>query len=89
MSILGLPYELVAYIVGHLELADVRNLTASCKTFRFLLHEANITKKILEVSVPNFADFWPSFFADTYHSPKHLTALRPSRLATPKNMPML
>ena len=57
MSILGLPYELVAYIVGHLELADVRNLTASCKTFRFLLHEANITKKILEVGVRNFAVF--------------------------------
>lgn len=49
MSLVGLPYELVAYVVGQLDLADVRSLTLSCKRFQFLLHETNITKSILEV----------------------------------------
>jgi hypothetical protein len=37
-------------VVQHLDLADVYNLSFSCKRFQYLLHEANITKLLLEVS---------------------------------------
>jgi hypothetical protein len=50
MSLVQLPYELVSYVVQHLGLGDICSLSYSCKRFMFLVHEANITKKILEVS---------------------------------------
>lgn len=49
MSLVGLPYELVSYVVQHLDLSDIRNLSFSCKTFQFLVREHNITKLLLEV----------------------------------------
>jgi hypothetical protein len=84
MSLVGLPYELVAYVVGQLDLADVRSLTLSCKRFQFLLHEANITKLILEVGFkfPPVANS----LADALPSPRHPTVPRPMRLAPPRDM---
>jgi hypothetical protein len=53
MSLVQLPYELVSYVVQHLSLGDICSLSYSCKRFMFLVHEVNITKKILEVSYPH------------------------------------
>lgn len=49
MSLLKLPYELVAYVIQHLDLGDVRSLSLSCRKFQFLLYEPNIAKLVLEV----------------------------------------
>ena len=53
MSLLKLPYELVCYVVQHLDLADVCSLSFSCTRLQFLLHEPNIAKLVLEVSRPS------------------------------------
>ncbi|KAK3902998.1 hypothetical protein C8A05DRAFT_15017 [Staphylotrichum tortipilum] len=52
MSLLSLPYELLAYVVGHLHLADIRSLAFSCRRLEFLLYEANMTKLVLESKAP-------------------------------------
>jgi hypothetical protein len=36
-----LPYELVAFVVHDLDLADIRSLSYSCKRFRFLVEKSN------------------------------------------------
>ncbi|GAB1313863.1 hypothetical protein MFIFM68171_04073 [Madurella fahalii] len=52
MSLVKLPYELVAYVVRHLHLGDIRSLSFSCRKFQFLLHEPNIAKLVLEANAP-------------------------------------
>jgi hypothetical protein len=56
MSIAKLPYELVSYVVQHLDLEDVRNLSLTCRRFQYLVHEENIAKAILNVSFTPPAD---------------------------------
>jgi hypothetical protein len=80
MSILGLPYELVSYVVGYLALSDVLSLTLSCKAFRFLLQEPSITKQILEVLDPPQTEYSLLDFADGSTSPRRPTVPRPSKL---------
>ena len=53
MSLVKLPYELVAYVVQHLDLGDIRNLSFSYRKFQFLLHKPYIAKLVLEVSPSN------------------------------------
>ena len=50
MSLARLPYELVAYVVQDLDLADICSLSYTCKKFQFLVQESKITKRLLEVS---------------------------------------
>lgn len=50
MSLVQLPYELVAFVVHDLDLADIRSLSYSCKKFRFLVEESKITKQLLQVN---------------------------------------
>jgi hypothetical protein len=50
MSLVRLPYELVAYVVQDLSLDDICSLSYTCKKFRFLVQEAKIAKRLLEVS---------------------------------------
>ncbi|KXX73856.1 hypothetical protein MMYC01_209701 [Madurella mycetomatis] len=52
MSLVKLPYELVAYVVRHLHLCDIRSLSFSCRKFQFLLHEPSIAKLVLEANAP-------------------------------------
>ncbi|KAK4122489.1 hypothetical protein N657DRAFT_575625 [Parathielavia appendiculata] len=52
MAPFPLPYELISFVVQHLDLADIRNLSFSCKRFQYLLYEANITKLLLETKAP-------------------------------------
>ncbi|KAK3944952.1 hypothetical protein QBC46DRAFT_130805 [Diplogelasinospora grovesii] len=52
MSIAKLPYELVSYVVQHLDLEDVRNLSLTCRRFQYLVHEENIAKAILNKQAP-------------------------------------
>ncbi|KAK3943432.1 hypothetical protein QBC46DRAFT_338685 [Diplogelasinospora grovesii] len=52
MSIAKLPYELVSYVVQHLNLEDVRNLSLTCRRFQYLVHEENIAKTILNKKAP-------------------------------------
>lgn len=63
MSLVQLPYELVAFVVQDLDLADIRNLSYSCKKFRFLVEESQITKQLLQVnklapSMPRIGCVW-------------------------------
>ncbi|KAL2259855.1 hypothetical protein VTK26DRAFT_6326 [Humicola hyalothermophila] len=53
MSLVRLPYELVCYVVRHLNLADARSLSLSCKRFQFLFEEPNIAKLLLEGTAPH------------------------------------
>ncbi|KAK4153221.1 hypothetical protein C8A00DRAFT_15550 [Chaetomidium leptoderma] len=53
MSLLRMPYELVSFVARHLDLADCRNLSFSCKTFQFLLYESNMAKLLLESKAPH------------------------------------
>ncbi|KAK3373446.1 hypothetical protein B0T24DRAFT_261264 [Lasiosphaeria ovina] len=48
MSLVRLPYELTSYVVQHLDLADVRALSLTCKRFQFLLYEPRIARALLE-----------------------------------------
>ncbi|KAK3325211.1 hypothetical protein B0H66DRAFT_114131 [Apodospora peruviana] len=52
MSLVKLPYELIAFVVHHLDLADVYSLSRSCKRFWYLLHEGSIAKVLLETKAP-------------------------------------
>ncbi|KAK0719580.1 hypothetical protein B0H67DRAFT_485618 [Lasiosphaeris hirsuta] len=52
-SLVKLPYELLQFVVQHLDLADIRNLSLSCRRLQFLFHEPNITKAILQSKAPN------------------------------------
>ncbi|KAK4195637.1 hypothetical protein QBC40DRAFT_236108 [Triangularia verruculosa] len=52
MSLVKLPYELVSYIVEHLDLLDVGNLSLSCKRLQYLTLEYCIAKRILETKAP-------------------------------------
>ena len=52
MSLLQLPYELVVYVVQDLDLVDICNLSYTCQKFQFLVRDAQITKRLLEVSSP-------------------------------------
>lgn len=49
MSLVQLPYELVSYVIGPLDLDDIHSLSLSCKRFQYLVHEPNIAKVLLEV----------------------------------------
>jgi hypothetical protein len=49
MSLVGLPYELMAYVVQDLDLSAICSLSYTCKKFRFLVQEAKIAKRLLEV----------------------------------------
>jgi len=48
-ALLKLPYELHSLIVQHLDLADIRALSLTCKRLQFLFNEHSIAKSILEV----------------------------------------
>lgn len=48
-SILHLPYELVLFVIHHLDLSDISRLSRSCRRFQFLVREASIPKGLLEV----------------------------------------
>lgn len=50
MSLMQLPYELVALVIRGLDLDDIRNLSCTCKGFRFLIQESEMAKRLLEVS---------------------------------------
>ena len=50
MSLFQLPYELLSYVVRHLDLHDIRSLSLSSRRLQYLTREANITKRILEVN---------------------------------------
>ncbi|KAK4104214.1 hypothetical protein N658DRAFT_247128 [Parathielavia hyrcaniae] len=52
MALARLPYELLSFVVQHLDLADIHNLSLSSKTFQYLLYEANITRLLLETKAP-------------------------------------
>ncbi|KAK3370304.1 hypothetical protein B0H63DRAFT_440690 [Podospora didyma] len=52
MSLTDLPYELVAFVVHHLDLAEVYSLSLTCKRFQFLVHEPSIAKAQLESKAP-------------------------------------
>ncbi|KAK3360246.1 hypothetical protein B0T25DRAFT_125066 [Lasiosphaeria hispida] len=52
-SLVKLPYELLQFVVQHLDLADTRNLSLSCRRLQFLFHEPNIAKAILQSKAPN------------------------------------
>ncbi|KAH6844980.1 hypothetical protein B0I37DRAFT_355510 [Chaetomium sp. MPI-CAGE-AT-0009] len=56
MSLVQLPYELVAFVVQDLDLADIRSLSYSCKKFRFLVEESKITKQLLQSRAPYSAE---------------------------------
>ncbi|KAK4038279.1 hypothetical protein C8A01DRAFT_37796 [Parachaetomium inaequale] len=56
MSLVRLPYELVAYVVQDLDLADICSLSYTCKKFQFLVQEAKITKRLLESRAPHSAE---------------------------------
>lgn len=47
--LVNLPYELLALVVGNLNLADTRSLSRTCRHLQFLFHEAKIARVILEV----------------------------------------
>lgn len=49
MALFKLPYELIFYVVQHLDLADIWSLSLSCKSFLFLIYEPSIAKQLLEV----------------------------------------
>ncbi|KAK3934400.1 F-box domain-containing protein [Diplogelasinospora grovesii] len=51
MSIAKLPYKLVLYVVQHLNLEDVRNLSLTCRRFQYLVHEENIAMTILNLTI--------------------------------------
>ncbi|KAK4452414.1 hypothetical protein QBC34DRAFT_35064 [Podospora aff. communis PSN243] len=48
-----LPYELLWLVVQYLDLEDTHALSLSCRSLRFLFHEPNIAKIILETKAPN------------------------------------
>ncbi|KAK0745341.1 hypothetical protein B0T21DRAFT_281679 [Apiosordaria backusii] len=52
MSLVKLPYELVSFIVEHLDLLDVGNLSLTCKRLQYLTLEYCIAKRILETKAP-------------------------------------
>ncbi|KAL2131818.1 hypothetical protein VTI74DRAFT_4562 [Chaetomium olivicolor] len=56
MSLLDLPYELVSYVVHHLDLTDIHNLSLSCRKFQFLVREPSIAKLLLESKAPYSAE---------------------------------
>ncbi|KAL2023167.1 hypothetical protein VTK56DRAFT_3773 [Thermocarpiscus australiensis] len=56
MSLVTLPYELVLFVIQHLDLADICSLSFSCKKFQFLLHESSIARFVLETKVPYTAE---------------------------------
>jgi hypothetical protein len=47
--LVNLPYELLALVVGNLNLADTRSLSRACRHLQFLFYEAKIARVILEV----------------------------------------
>ena len=51
MLLFSLPYELMFYVVGHLSLDDVQNLSLTSRRLQYLVQEPRITKSILEVRV--------------------------------------
>jgi len=63
--LIKLPYELHSLIVQHLDLADIRALSLTCRRLQFLVDEQSIAKTILEVRrcCPSFQDF-PLFCGD-------------------------
>ncbi|KAK4178310.1 hypothetical protein QBC36DRAFT_108038 [Triangularia setosa] len=52
MSLVKLPYELLSFIVEHLDLLDVGNLSLTCKRLQYLTLEYCIAKRILETKAP-------------------------------------
>ncbi|EAQ92316.1 hypothetical protein CHGG_00551 [Chaetomium globosum CBS 148.51] len=71
MSLVQLPYELVAFVVQDLDLADIRNLSYSCKKFRFLVEESQITKQLLQSRAP-----YSTEARDAQKSENHAAGLR-------------
>lgn len=62
--LVNLPYELLALVVGNLNLADTRSLSRTCRHLQFLFHEAKIARVILEVCDELMAPFCPPRRAD-------------------------
>ncbi|KAL2141791.1 hypothetical protein VTI28DRAFT_1928 [Corynascus sepedonium] len=56
MSLVQLPYELVAFVVQDLDLDDVRSLSCTCKRFQFLVQESKMAKRLLETKAPHSAE---------------------------------
>ncbi|KAK3301393.1 uncharacterized protein B0H64DRAFT_37413 [Chaetomium fimeti] len=71
MSLLQLPYELVAFVVYDLDLSDIRSLSYSCRRFRFLVEESKMTKQILQSRAPESAEA-----RDAQDSGHHAAGLR-------------
>ncbi|KAH6649739.1 hypothetical protein F5144DRAFT_20435 [Chaetomium tenue] len=71
MSLVQLPYELVAFVVQDLDLADIRNLSYSCKKFRFLVEESQITRQLLQSRAPHSTEA-----RDARDSEDHAAGLR-------------
>ena len=57
MSLRTQPFEVIALIVGYLDLDDVHNLSICSRHFRSLAYDQAICKKVLKVSYPNLSLF--------------------------------
>ncbi|KAL2157092.1 hypothetical protein VTH06DRAFT_7007 [Thermothelomyces fergusii] len=53
MSLMRLPYELVAMVIRDLDLDDIRSLSCTCKGFRFLIQESEMARRLLETRAPH------------------------------------
>ncbi|AEO55892.1 hypothetical protein MYCTH_2089701 [Thermothelomyces thermophilus ATCC 42464] len=71
MSLMQLPYELVALVIRGLDLDDIRNLSCTCKGFRFLIQESEMAKRLLETRAPHSAEA-----RDARASKKYASGLR-------------
>ena len=50
LSLVSLPYEVLANIVGNVDFDDVFNLALTCRNFKFLVTEESLCKTIVQVS---------------------------------------
>jgi hypothetical protein len=49
MFICRLPFEVVALVVGYLDLDEAHNLSMTCRHFRFIEFDQGMSKAVLEV----------------------------------------
>ncbi|KAL2148353.1 hypothetical protein VTH82DRAFT_2273 [Thermothelomyces myriococcoides] len=71
MSLVRLPYELLALVIQHLCLDDIRNLSYTCKVFWHLIQASEMAKRILKTKAPHSAEA-----CDARVSGKHDSGLR-------------
>lgn len=91
MALLKLPYEMVSYVLDHLDLEDVWQLSLTCRRLRSLVTESHIAKRLLEVlschTVPLSFLLWTKLILRLRHRQKHRQRQRLKTPSLSRTMP--